>query len=79
MILRVYAIWNQSKGILYILLFLYVPQVILSFVFAGMYFGPNLNANHSGMSEAQLWATLEPHIWLIVSTVPIASHCHPSY
>jgi hypothetical protein len=30
MILRVYAMWNKSKRILYILLFIYVPQGIVS-------------------------------------------------
>jgi len=41
MILRVYAMWNQSKRILYILLFIYIPQVIVSFVFQGVYNHPN--------------------------------------
>jgi len=47
MILRLYAMWNQSKGILYFLLFIYVPQFVLSFVFAGIYFSPSLNSNLS--------------------------------
>ena len=47
MILRVYAIWNQSKRILYILLFIYVPQVILGFVFTGIY--DNSNTHLSGL------------------------------
>jgi len=41
MILRVYAMWNQSKRILYILLFIYVSQVIVSFVRKGIYDNPN--------------------------------------
>ncbi|KAF8552658.1 hypothetical protein OG21DRAFT_100651 [Imleria badia] len=41
MILRVHAMWNQSKWILSALLFIYVPQVILSFVFSGIYYNPN--------------------------------------
>ena len=47
MILRVYAMWNQSKGILYILLFVYVPQIIISLVFQGIYLNPDTNL--SGM------------------------------
>ncbi|KAF8553839.1 hypothetical protein OG21DRAFT_1181965 [Imleria badia] len=41
MILRVYAIWNRSQRILYILLFIYVPQVILSFILTGIYNNPS--------------------------------------
>ena len=37
MILRVYAMWNRSKNVLYLLLFIYVPQVTISIVFAGVY------------------------------------------
>ena len=59
MILRVYAMWNQSKMILYILLFIYVPQVIVSFVAQGIY--TNTNTCLSGMSQAKLQAGLESH------------------
>ena len=45
MLLRVYAMWNRSKWILYLLLFVYVPQVIVSLVFAGFY------NNATGMSQ----------------------------
>jgi len=41
MILRVYAMWNQSTRILYILLFIYVPQVIVSFIYEGFYSNRN--------------------------------------
>ena len=41
MILRVYAMWSRSKWILSILLFIYVPQVIVSFILAGIYYNPN--------------------------------------
>jgi len=41
MILRVYAMWNQSKQILYFLLFIYVPQVMVSFIVTGIYYNPN--------------------------------------
>ena len=47
MILRVYAMWNRSKRILYILLFIYVPQIIMFFVFTGIYINPS--ASLSGM------------------------------
>ena len=60
MILRVYAMWNQSKRILYILLFIYVSQVIVSFIFQGVYNNPNTYL--SGMSEAKLQAKLESHM-----------------
>jgi len=41
MILRIYAMWNQTKWIFYSLLFIYVPQAIVSFVFTGVYNDPN--------------------------------------
>ena len=41
MILRVYAMWDQSRIILGILLFVYVPQVIVSVVWEGIYNNPN--------------------------------------
>jgi hypothetical protein len=61
MILRVYAMWNQSKRVFYILLFMYVAQVILSFVARDIY-SPN-TTYLSGMSQAKLQATLESHKW----------------
>ncbi|KAF8122318.1 hypothetical protein EV363DRAFT_1555387 [Boletus edulis] len=41
MILRVYALWNRSKTILYILLFIYVVQTSINIVFNGIYANPN--------------------------------------
>ena len=41
MILQVYAMWNLSKWILYTLLFIYVPQVMVSFILTGVYINPN--------------------------------------
>jgi len=41
MILRVYAMWNRSRRILYVLLFIYVSQVIVPFVLIGIYINPN--------------------------------------
>ena len=66
--MRVYAMWNQSKGILYSLLFVYIPQVILSFVFQGIYHNPN--TYFSGMSPTKLQAKVESH----VSWCPLVSH-----
>jgi hypothetical protein len=37
MIVRVYAMWNRSKTILYLLLFIYVPQVIISIIFTAVF------------------------------------------
>ena len=61
MILRVYAMWNQSKRILYILLFIYVPQVFISFIYQGIY--KNSNTYLSGMSQAKL----DSHTYPLVS------------
>ena len=60
MILRVYAMWNRSKMILYVLLFIYVPLVIVFFVLRGIYNNPNTYL--SGMSQAKLHILLQPHI-----------------
>ena len=51
MILRVYAMWNQSKRIIYILLSIYVPQVVGTFVYLGIYYNPNTYL--SSMSQAK--------------------------
>jgi len=37
MIWRVYAMWKQSKTVLCILLFIYVPQIFVTFIFDGIY------------------------------------------
>jgi len=52
MILRVYAMWNQSKQILWVLLFIYVPQVILALVMNGIFYNPNTYL--SGVSHDKL-------------------------
>ncbi|KAI9456196.1 hypothetical protein HD554DRAFT_2078122 [Boletus coccyginus] len=41
MILRVYTMWNQSRTILRVLLFIYLVQTILSVLYAGIYINPN--------------------------------------
>ncbi|KAF8130139.1 hypothetical protein EV363DRAFT_1262895 [Boletus edulis] len=43
MILWVYAMWNQSKRILYILLFIYVPVSLSFLVSTGIFINPNTN------------------------------------
>jgi len=52
MILRVYAMWNQSRWILCILLFVYVPQSIVTLLFSGIYINPN--TYFSGVSHDKL-------------------------
>ena len=52
MILQVYAMWNLSKWILYTLLFIYVPQVMVSFIFTCIYLNPNTYLQ--GMSCAKI-------------------------
>ena len=52
MILRVYAMWNQSKKILFFLLCIYLPQIILDLVFGGVYYNPNTHL--SGMFQVKL-------------------------
>ena len=41
MIFRVYALWNQSRRILYILFSLYVPQIIIPLTLLGIYGNPS--------------------------------------
>lgn len=52
MILRVYAMWNRSRIILCILLFFFVPQVVVSAVWEGIYNNPH--GPLSGMFRAKL-------------------------
>ena len=37
MVLRVYAMWNRSRTILVVLLFAYLPQILLAVIAAGIY------------------------------------------
>ena len=73
MILRVYAMWNRSKWILYLLLFIYVPQVIITIVFAGIY---NTSRYLSGMSRMNFTCRsnltqVALHLWPPFSPVTI--------
>ncbi|KAF8427647.1 hypothetical protein L210DRAFT_3508914 [Boletus edulis BED1] len=65
MILRVYALWNRSKAILYILLFLYVVQTIVVIVYNGIYSNPNTHL--SVLSQFILAVTL--FIFAVFQTV----------
>jgi hypothetical protein len=49
--------WNQSKRIFYILLCIYVPQVIIAFVIESIF-----TAHLSGMSQAKLQAKLDSYV-----------------
>lgn len=66
MILRVYAMWNQSRTILYVLLFIYVPQIIFAAVLAGL--------NENGIS-GEFWAIIKS-VYVILSKWPYIS-LHP--
>ena len=41
MVLRVYAMWDRSRTVLGILLFIYMAQIIISCVWAGIDVNPN--------------------------------------
>ena len=56
MILRVYAMWGRCKWILSVLLFVCVPQVVISIVLAGIYYNPN--TYFSGTSCGDLYWSL---------------------
>jgi len=60
MILRVFAMWNQSKWVLWVFLVIYMPQVIISLVVAGIYDNPNTYL--SGVSHSKLHISFESHI-----------------
>ena len=66
MVLRVYAMWNQSKRILFVLLFIYVPQVIVSFLLVGIYY--NSNTHLSGMSWPKFMSCCNLTLHLLPST-----------
>ena len=85
MILRVYAMWNRSKRILYLLLLIYVPQVIVSVVFAGLY---NTTTYLSGMSRTLMCCCdltqvsihiLRPFHPVTVVRIMHFSFCNPSW
>jgi hypothetical protein len=59
MVLRVYAMWNKSKRVLYTLLCAYVPQVVVSFAVQIIYSNPTY---FSGMPQTKLQAELESYM-----------------
>ena len=71
LILRVYAIWDLSKRILYTLLFLYVPFVIVSLVLTGIYNNPHTYL--SGVPRTLM--LLQTHTFLLPSSLDYSSHC----
>ena len=52
MVLRVYAMWYKSKRILGVLLGVYIPHVVIAWIFTGIYNTPG--AYFSGVSENKL-------------------------
>lgn len=62
--MRVYAMWSQSKWILYILLLIYIPQMISILIIQGIYDNPNTYL--SCMSQNNL-----VHSWLFISFFPV--------
>ena len=61
MVLRVYAMWNRSKRTLWVLLSIFVPEVIASFVLTGLYNNPDSSIGISGESQAKRRAPLTSH------------------
>lgn len=51
MILRVYAMWNQSKWILYILMLIYVLQMVSFLTVQGIYDNPNTDLSSMHVSS----------------------------
>jgi len=54
MVLRVYAMWNRSRAILGILLFVYVPQIIITIVWEGLYNIPGGNLTVTVVQDPDL-------------------------
>ena len=61
MILRVYAMWNRSRKTLGALLFIYVVQIITSFVIEGIYNNPNTYI--SGTSHDKSLVSIPPQTY----------------
>lgn len=55
MILRVYAMWNRCKTILFTLLFIHALQIITTVIFIGLHNDPD--TYFSGMSELKYFWT----------------------
>ena len=71
MILRVYAAWGRSRTILGILLFFYVPQIIVAFLFTGIFNNPG--TYFSGTSQSFIANSLTlSKLFLLVLQSPLA-------
>jgi hypothetical protein len=60
MVLRVYAMWYQSKIIISVLLCIYIPSLITAFTLAGIYATPG--AYYSGVSQNELEVSMPSFI-----------------
>ena len=69
MILRVYAMWNRSKRILFFLLFIFVPHITISYTFTGIYTNPN--THYTGTSSAGLQSNIFLLPFPAVITLPV--------
>ena len=65
MILRVYAMWNQSKQILYALLVIYVPQIMVALILTAIYDNPN----------KYLQGMYSPKMQLNTNLMQVVIHC----
>jgi len=85
MILRVYAMWDQSKMILRVLLSIYVPEVVIAFIFTGIYGNPSAyfsvtiiqlpqftHCNYSYDPPVPLWSYLSPNFFLGLALLILA-------
>ena len=79
MILRVYAMWNQSKRILFVLLFIFIPQVIVSCILAGPY---DTDPYLSGMFQIifTCFTPFSPRLpFISMTAIHLLSHNCPIY
>ena len=72
MILRVYAMWNRSRTILCVLLFIYMVQTIFSVVVVGIYINPDTSL--SGMSQASLIVLMQSKVYCPIFPALFSSH-----
>ena len=73
MILRVYAIWNRSRRILGILVFIYMMQIIMSVVVYGIYANPSAYLSGMSLDKSVLW--MPPQMdYHALSAIPFSRH-----
>ena len=73
MILRVYAMWNRSRRILGVLVFIYIMQTIMSVAIDGIYVNPS--AYLSGMSPDKSILRMPPQMdYHTVSVISFSRH-----